>query len=436
MTPIAAPDVPDDDARPGVRAWREIVLGHGPVSGPATDRSPRAAVGSRLADDVVAPEDLPAVPISAMDGFAVRVADLASAAGGSDGAVTLPVRADLPAARGAVAPLEPATAVRIMTGAPVPVGADAVIEVERTDADRHGALPVTVTIALPADLAPGRHVRGIGEEVARGCVIARAGDRVGPGLVGLATTLGIRALAVHAAPRATVLVTGDELVDPAGSDGSDPAEPGAVRESNSAMIAALLAERGIEAAVVRTGDRVEDFLVALDDAARTSDLLVTCGGIGEGAYDVVKAALGPRGRGTSRFAHLALRPGGPQGVGAVGSDGRSEPVVHLPGTPVGALVGAHLFLRPLLDPADARPVLAVVRDVGEQPSRPHRVRPRSAGRPGTLVLPGLLARTESGALAVDLLDGSRLTPYGRADCLVLAERDAPAVGAEVPVLPL
>lgn len=420
--------VPD---APTVAQWRDALVSAIVMRPEHLRATPRLARGRVLAADVVAPEDLPPVPVSAMDGFALRLADLPA-----DPAGTLPVAADLPAAPGDVAPLPPGAAARIMTGAPLPPGADAVIEVERTDADPHGPAPAVVAVPDREGLVAGRHVRGAGEEVARGQVLARAGDRVGPGLLALATTLGIGALDVERPTRAVVVVTGDELVAP--DDAAGATQVGAVRESNGTMLAAALAELGVSSDVVRCGDDPTTLAAVVDAAAARADLVLTSGGIGHGAFDVVKAALGPSGRGTSTFVHVRLRPGGPQGAGHVAVEGRDVPVIHLPGTPVGALVGFHLFVRPLLGrPGMSTPILATIRadaqpDAGALARRPGR----EGGASRTLVRPGLLARAEDGSLAVDLVPGSRLAPYGRADCLVILDGAAAHPGQQVRVLAL
>ncbi len=430
---------PDPLENPTVADWGDLVRRTAVLVPRAAEVSPRLALGAVLRDEVVAPRDLPGVALSAMDGFAVRFADLDAATGPSGRAsVSLPVAADIPASRAGVAPLARGRAARIMTGAPIPEGADAVVEVERTDADPHAETPAIVTITAVEDLRPGHHIRLPGEEVAAGTVLAGPGDRVGPALVALAATLGIHALPVAEPPHVTVLVTGDELVAP---DDPEADVPGAVRESNGAMLAAALTVLGAGVDVIRCPDDVATLTAELDAAAARADLILTSGGIGHGAYDVVKAALGPAGRDSSTFAHVRLRPGGPQGVGrvrVVGPDGQEAwtAVVHLPGTPVGALVGFHLFVRPLLAPgAAATPMLATVRQAPAPRRGPERPR-AAARRPGMVVLPGRLDRADDGSLAVDVVDGRRLAPYGRADALVLADDAMPEPGMSVPVLPL
>ena len=402
--------------RPSPWQWREEL--RAAIALPrAAEHVPLEHAGGRvLAAGVRSPEQVPAVPIAAMDGFAVRRADLTA-----PGATTLPVAAELPARLGEVPPLPAGSAARIMTGAPVPRGADAVVEVEATDTDPFGPAPATVTLTLGALPVEGRHVRGPGEEIEAGAVLAEAGDRVGAGLVGLARTLGLRALEVLRPLRVAVVVTGDELTGEgegaAGGAGPDGAGvPGAVRESNCMMLAAALAADGAHALPpLRCGDDPALLRAALEQAAQEADLVLTTGGIGHGAYDVVKTTLGPRGSVSSRFAHLALRPGGPQGYGHLPG---GTPVVHLPGTPVGALVGYHLFVRPLLgacgdgDSGGAGAPRRVLLEAGEE-------RPRRGGPDVVHALPGRLRRTEGGREVVSIVPGRRLAPYGRADALVL-----------------
>lgn len=392
------------ETRPAPQQWRDLLLREIALPS-AVDRVPiEEARGRVLAAEVRSPEAMPAVPIAAMDGFAVRRGDLTA-----PGRTTLPVSAELPARPGAVPALVPGTAARIMTGAAVPHGADAVIEVEATDADPFGAVPAAVTLTLEELPPVQRHVRAPGEEVARDELLAAAGDRVGPGLVGLARALGMATLPVHRRHRVRVVVTGDELTAEAGS----PSSPGSVRESNGAMLAAALRADGAEALPpLHCGDDHAGLRETFARAAADSDLVLTTGGIGHGAFDVVKTLLGEHGAGSSHFAHLALRPGGPQGWGRL--DG-GVPVVHLPGTPVGALVGYHLFVRPLLTGADAAVRTVLLGDVSADTAAP---------RPGAVhAMAGRLRLGEDGREVVDLLPGRRLAPYGRADAIVL--RGAP-----------
>src|SRR5699024_7224757 len=290
--------------------WRELVARELSLA-PAVHEVPvREAAGRVLASAVRSAEDVPAVAVSAMDGFAVRRADLrAHAPSRLPVAMGLPTRLralattrvqvemDLPSRVGVVRTVDRGSAARIMTGAPAPAGADLVVEVEATDVDPRGAAPAEVVLTPRSLPDPMRHVRGPGEEIARGAVLAQAGDRVGAGLVGLACTLGIPSLPVHGAGRVGAVITGDELVDaPAGAGADEAAEtadeaPGAVRESNGAMLAAALEADGCAVRILRSGDDPAQLEGVLDEAADSADLVLTTGGIGHGAYDVVKELL-------------------------------------------------------------------------------------------------------------------------------------------------
>lgn len=391
-----------------VWTWRatlraQVLLAPGVQDVPLTE-----ARGRVLAGPVTSPEDVPTVPLSAMDGFAVRRADL-----DAPGSTRLPVAADLPARPGATPELPAGVAMRIMTGAPVPAGADAVVEVEATDADPFGAAPGSVTITLEQLPPAQRHIRARGEEAVRGDLLAGAGRPVGAGLIGVARSLGLATLPVLAPVRVGVVVTGDELSATGG-----PA-PGMVRESNGLMLVSALEADGARARAWHTGDDPASLRELLREIEPDCDLVITTGGIGQGAFDVVRAALGEQGAGTSELVHLALRPGGPQGRGRLPG---GTPVIHLPGTPVGALVGYHLFVRQLLPGVDAEPIRV---ELGEDPGMFRGRR----GRRALLVQPGTWRRAEDGRLLVDVLPGRRLTPYARAEALVLREPVGDAAGA-------
>ncbi len=409
-------------SRPDPWDWRELLRERIQLVAPAVQVPLAEAAGRLLAAELRSPEDVPALALSAMDGFAVRRSELTA-----PGESVLPVSGDLPARPGGAVQLPLKHALRIMTGAPVPRGADAVIPVEDTDADPFGPSPGRVTIRSSATVPPLRHIRTPGEEIARGEVLAARGERIGAGLIGLAATLGLGALPVRERLRVGVVVTGDELVGGGapGVPGDAAPADGAIRESNGTMLAAALAEEGARPRVRSSSDDPGELLRVLEQMA-DCDLVITTGGIGHGAYDVVRSALGPRGAGTSRFEHLALRPGGPQGCGRLPG---GTPVVHLPGTPVGALVGYHLFVRPLLPGAEAAPVparLGTLPDGGAQ----------RRARPGLLAQPGRLRRGPEGAAVVDLLAGRRLAPYGRADAMVLQDGGAANPGDPVLVIAL
>jgi molybdopterin molybdotransferase len=293
--------------------------------------------GRVLAADVRAGVSLPPFDNSAMDGFAVRSVDVVGA--GADHPVELPVHADIPAGRTDGPALLPGTAHRIMTGAPMPPGADSVVPVERTEGGEWPGtgqnLESVVRIFAGAD--PGAHVRRTGEDVASGTVALTAGTVLGPAHLGLAAAVGLDRLTVHAAPRVLVVSTGSELVLP-----PEPLRHGQIYESNSVMVMAALRRVGCEVETVRSvADDVDTFRAAIEPKLATTDLVVTSGGVSAGAYEVVKDALTGVG---VEFAKVAMQPGGPQGCGRW----NGVPVVTLPGNPVAVLVSFEVFLRPAL----------------------------------------------------------------------------------------
>ena len=287
------------------------------------------ALGLVLAEDVVAPLSLPVFDNSAMDGYAVRAEDVADA--GPDNPVTLPVAEDIPAGRTDPLTLSPGTAHRIMTGAPMPAGATAVVPVEATDA----GMP---TVRIAGAPRPGQHVRKSGEDVTAGTRVLRAGQTVTPAVLGLVAALGLDRLTVVPRQRVLVISTGSELV----AAGTALA-PGQIYESNAVMLAAAVREAGASVLDTATcGDDVEQFRELLE--AREADLVITSGGVSAGAYEVVKDAF-PTGSGGVEFVKVAMQPGMPQGAGRTGG---GCPIVTLPGNPVSALVSFEVFIRPAL----------------------------------------------------------------------------------------
>lgn len=294
------------------------------------------ADGLVLAEDLIATIDLPPFPNSAMDGYAVRAQDVANLP------VTLPVSQDIPAGRTDTAPLAAGTAARIMTGAPMPPGADVIVQVERTDG---GAEQVRIDSAP----APGVHVRTQGEDVMAGAVVLRAGTVIGPQQIGVAAALGFAQLPVRRPLRVLVLSTGSELVEP-----GTPLGPGQIYESNAPMLAAGMSAVRADVTIEHfVADDVDALRAVLARAAAEHDLVVTSGGVSAGAYEVVKDALTGRG---IEFAKVAMQPGMPQGAGRfdVGSH-RSVPIVTLPGNPVSSYVSFEVFLRPAIRAAMGHP---------------------------------------------------------------------------------
>lgn len=281
--------------------------------------------GFVLAADVRAAVGLPGFDNSAADGYAVRVADLAGAP------VVLPVSADIPAGAGLPDALAPGTSARIMTGAPLPRGADSVVRVELTDA---GTGTVQINVAVLA----GTDIRWANSDARPGDLALAAGSELTPARLGLLSGLGITHVQVHRRPRVAVISTGSELTAP-----GEPLAPGSIYDSNSMLISSLLADANASvAAVFVLRDDVELATAAFEQAAAGADLIVTTGGISAGAYEVVKDVLGPTNQVT--FEQVAMQPGKPQGAGVFAG----TPIVTLPGNPVSAFVSFQVFVAPVL----------------------------------------------------------------------------------------
>ncbi|UOZ08172.1 gephyrin-like molybdotransferase Glp [Amycolatopsis sp. WQ 127309] len=377
---------------------------------PATVLPLADAAGLVLAEDVPARVSLPPFDNSAMDGYAVRAADVTTSP------VTLPVADDIPAGRVDVGTLEPGTAHRIMTGAPLPPGADAVVMVEDTDGG-------TETVTITAEAREGAHIRRLGEDVVAGSLALAAGTVLGHSHLGLAAAVGLAEVRVHRPLRVLVASTGTELVDaPA------PLRHGQIYESNSVMLAAAIRELGCEVEVVRSVvDDVEEFRKVIEPRLAGADLLVTSGGVSAGAYEVVKDALTGQG---VEFRKVAMQPGGPQGNGRW----HGVPVVTLPGNPVSVLVSFEAFLRPALLAAlghtdvSRRRVRARLTEAMSSPPG------RRQYRRGVFTLS---EREVTGVVGPHGGPGSHLlAAFTQANCLIVLPEDvsSAAVGDEVDVL--
>ena len=293
-----------------------------------------AAEGTVLAADAGAVTPLPSFDNSSMDGYAVHTADIAAAT--AEAPVILPVTDQVPAGDTRVMTVTPGTCVRIMTGALLPAGADAVVPVELTDGGSDRA-------RFSQPVVKGYSIRRRGDDVAQGDVLLPAGTRLGPAQIALLAASGHGSVVARPAPRVGVLATGNELSEP-----GSPLVPGQIWESNSYMLAAAVRQAGGSATRHRAGDDPEKVLALIGVLSAQADLLITSGGVSMGGeHDVVKAALSGSRAGTITFCKVAMQPGMPQGFGVVGPD--QTPILTLPGNPVSAFVSFWLFGRPALD---------------------------------------------------------------------------------------
>ena len=292
--------------------------------------------GLVLAEDVSAVSALPSFDNSGMDGYAVRVEDVAAAT--EETPVTLPVTAEVAAGDTGAYALQPGTAIKIMTGAMLPHGAEAVVPVEWTDGG-------SARVSIRAGAAYGNAVRLAGEDAKAGEILVTAGTRLRPMHVAVIAAAGRGSVLVRPRPRVVVLSTGNELAEP-----GTPVVPGRIWDSNSFMLAAAAREAGCLAyrqAILP--DHPDEVLPAIEDQLVRADLMVTTGGVSMGGeHDVVKAAL--QQLGTITFRKVAMQPGMPQGFGTIAlpAAGDRVPIFTLPGNPVSAYVSFQVFARPAI----------------------------------------------------------------------------------------
>jgi molybdopterin molybdotransferase len=369
--------------------------------------------GRYVARDVTARFDAPAFDNSAMDGYAVRGIDVASAS--ADGPVLLPVRGESRAGGPLPAPLAPGTACRIFTGAPMPPGSDAVVIQE--DTDRHSD-----EVAIREASAMGKHVRAKGSDVASGALLLRAGDRMWPGEIGLLASQNVDRVHVFRRPRVAVLSTGDEL-----RELGDDLDPGMIVNSNAYVLPEMVRALGADPVVLPAAP---DALAGLEASLRTAleaDVVITTGGVSVGEYDFVNEAFENAGI-EQVFWKVRMKPGKPVSFARY----QGKPVVGLPGNPISAMIGFEVLVAPCIrkmlgDPRPhPQPVLARLRD-------PYR------RRPGRLEIARAVATREGEDIIVALqsLQGSGSLPsFVGVNALVLlpADKGELAAGEEVETL--
>ena len=319
------------------------------------------ALGLTVAEDLRAPHPLPRFDNSAMDGYAVRAADT------TDAPVELRVTGEVRA--GSISTeegLAPGTAVRIMTGAPVPEGADAIVPVEVTEESGD-------VVRILESVQAGRHVRPAGDDVDTGQLVLAAGMELGSGELALVASLGLSPVPVRPRPRVAILVTGDELVPPEEEPG-----PGQIRDSNSIALRALVREAGAEPlAMPHVPDDRAATLDAFKWAAEDADLVVSSGGVAVGRYDFVKEVVEELG-GIDMW-RVAMQPGKPVVLGSLGA----TPFLGLPGNPVSIHVSFEQFVRPAIRKMRGcatlfRPTITakLTETISKRPGRLHLVRVR------------------------------------------------------------
>ena len=323
-------------------AWKRPMSGSWPISIPWRQRSGRltGALGQVLAENIHSPLDLPPLANSAMDGYAVRYEDFAGANGEHR---TLEVIGHVPAGQVASRAVGPGTAIRIMTGAPVPDGADTIVPFEETDEVERKAKGLdSGQITIQQTPRRGQHVRPAAEDVATGDMVLQEGTPLRAAEVGVLASLGLQSVKVIRRPVVSIIATGDELLTP-----GEPLQPAKIYDSNSFSLAASVLQcGGIPRLLGIARDTVEEVHAKLDEA-EDSDLLLTSAGVSKGDYDLVKDVLAERGE--IGFWSVRMRPAKPLAFGLLPVSGdRRVPHMGLPGNPVSAMVAFEEFTRPAI----------------------------------------------------------------------------------------
>lgn len=367
------------------------------------------AHGLTLCEDIRSETDLPAFDNSQMDGYAVRAEDIAAASQGEP--LSLTVTGHVAAGDDGTEELAQGKAIKVMTGAPIPPGANAVVPLEFTDGGDE-----QVKIFEP--VTAGEYVRLRGSDIHDGDQLMSRGQRLDARTIGLLAAAGIDKVLARPRPRVVVVSTGAELVDP----GRPLERPGQIHDANSFMIAAAAKAEGCQVWRVQVAsDEPEAVREAITDQLIRADLVITTGGVSKGDHDVVKQVMPSLG--TCDFAEVAMQPGKPQGFGLIGED--RVPMIMLPGNPVSAYVSFQCFVRPVIrklmgvEPLNHHPVRCVAGSVM-----------RSAR--GKLQFGRAIVREDNGRRLVDLVGGHSshlLGDLAACNALVLLGEDTEVVNA-------
>lgn len=372
------------------------------------------AIGQVLAQDALATHDIPPLDNSAMDGYALQAADVHGAS--ADSPITLKVAGTIAAGELPKVAVTPGNAVRIMTGAPVPHGADAVIPFEDTDEMQRRADGTPLTeIAIRYQVAVGDDIRPAGQDVRKGESVLQAGTMLRPSEIGVLASLGYDSISVFRRPTVAILATGNELLEP-----GDPYQPGMIYNSNTYSVAASVTRYGgLPKLIGIARDNLESMNASLKDGL-DSDMLVTSAGVSKGDYDMVKDVLAQHGE--IDFWSVRMRPAKPLAFGVLNAEGgRKVPLIGLPGNPVSALVAFEQFgraaIRRMLGKPDApTPTITAILDEPIHNGDNRRVYARA------------IIRRESGVYRASLTgdQGSNLlTSMARANGLAICPEDIP-----------
>ncbi|MCU1688403.1 MAG: molybdopterin molybdochelatase [Pseudonocardiales bacterium] len=385
-----------------------------PISRPLLE-----AQGLLLAENVFAEVNLPGFDNSAMDGYAVRAVDVRAAT--ADDPVELSVVGDIAAGARSISGMGPHLAMRIMTGAPMPSGADAVVPIESTD----GGM---AKVQIRASAQSGQYVRRAGEDLQAGALALAVGAPLGPQQIALLAAVGKRDVHVLPRPRVGIISTGNELVEVGQTPGF-----GQVTDVNSFLLAAAASDAGAE--VYRVGivpDDHDRLIDTLEGLVRRVDIIITTGGVSMGAYDVVKEALG--GIGSVRFTRVAMQPGMPQGYGHLGEGEHETPIFCLPGNPVSSIVSFEAFVRPAIRKLLGKrnlhraSVQAIALERMDSPAGKRQYRR------------GLLHREADGSLSVEPIGGAGshlIAALAASNCLIVIDEAVTEVvpGSRLTVIP-